>query len=309
MIPLIAPDFASYIALLTTRAEALSLVLVAGYGVGSLIAAGPFTAWMQRLQQLVAQLGTRLDKPNRGIATLVYRGIIAVLMLLIPAIAFAALLMQPLPWLKPVVAFMGVAWFGHCFQTLPTLRIWRLATAGKLPLEINEVDYLFADTHGVIRHLIRARLDAFAIGIVGASLWYLGGGLIAAALYLTLGTAARQFRPTAFGWAARSLFALLDVVPRFLARTTLALAALFTAGARPLHAIAARSWPLFIARLMDVSLGGYSPAGDLPWVGDGTPKPTHTDLRRLLTLTLAATALLVLALNASYIYNLLMKIA
>jgi hypothetical protein len=308
MIPAIALDVAAYPPLLAARAESLSLVLVLGYAVGALLAKGPFAALMQRLRQLVVQLGVRLDKPNRGIATLVYRGIIALIMLLIPTLVFAALLMHPHPWLKPIVGLLAVAWFGHCFQTLPTLHLWRRAKAGKLPLELDEIDYLFADTHGVIRHLIRTRLDGFAVGVVGAGLWYVVGGIMAASIYLALAAAATHFRAPAFGWAARSLFTLLDIFPRIVARVFLTLAALFATGARPLHAITARRWPLFVARLIDVSLGGPCPTGDSLWVGDSTPKPTHAALHRLLTLMLAATVWLVLGLNTAHIYNLLIKL-
>jgi cobalamin biosynthesis protein CobD/CbiB len=308
MIPAIALDVAAYPPLLAARAESLSLVIVLGYALGALLAKGPFSAVLQWLRQQVIQLYTRLNKPNRGIATLVYRGMVAVIMLLIPTLVFAALLMQPQPWLKPVTALLGIAWFGLCFHTLPTYRIWRLAKAGKLPLELAGTDYLFADTHGVIRHLIRTRLDGFAIGVVGAGLWYVAGGVMAASIYLTLAAAATHFRAPVFGWAARSLFTLLDLLPHIVARVLLTLAALFANGARPLHALTARHWPLFVARLMDVSLGGHSPAGEALWVGDGTPKPTHVALRRLLTVTLAATVLLVLALNTTYIHNLLIKL-
>lgn len=289
---LAALHLAPALALLSGRAKWLLLTLAAGYLIGSFLT--PMVApALKYAQRITLRLGYKLDRPNRSVATRVYRGMVVVGLMVLPTTGIAAITASHAPAL---VVVLGIAWFGYCLQTLPSFTLWRRARNGQLPLELNA--YLFADTYGVIRHLIRTRLDAFASGVVGASIWYLLAGFVGSAVYLTLGGLARCYQSPAFGWSVRCLFMVLDLVPQLVARLLLLVAGLLTTGARPFHALAARRWMVFIARLMDVSLGGASPLGDSDWVGDGTPKPDHRALRMLLTLTLAATILFLVVLGA-----------
>ncbi|MFZ4541203.1 MAG: hypothetical protein ACOYNL_05240 [Rickettsiales bacterium] len=250
-----------------------------------------------------------MDKPKRGVATLVYRGIVAVVMLVIPAVIAGAFLSTALPWIQLLSVIGLFVWFGHCFVTFPTLALLKRAKLDGLPLNLPNLNYLFADSHAVIRYLITVRMESFAVGIVGGCFWYVLGGWVFMAPYLVLATAAGAYAPRlAFGWAARGLFALIDAVPRLIARLLLVLAALFTPHTRPIAGLLAPNWRTAVAMTLDCSLGGPSPRGEAAWVGTGTPKATYHQLRRGMMMLVVAAVLLVLLLSASIVVNLLVKL-
>ena len=296
----IIPLFAS----LKLRAEILAAIIVLGYLVGEFLARGPFSMLLDAGDRLVLRL-TKLDKPNRSVATLVYRGMIAVFMLLIPAMFAAALLSQDIPALKIVSYLLLVLWFGHCFETFRTLALWRRAKADGLHLELPWLDYLFADSHAVIRYFVARRIHGFTVGVVGGSFWYLVGGLPLMAAYLTLDATADTYRSAAFGWAARSLFLLMDLVPRFISRVLLTLASLFTPQTKPFRGLFAATASRRIANMLDIALGGPGPKGESPWVGKGTARLSAKHLQRILILILASSVLLVLLLTSPSLYNIL----
>ena len=297
-------DIVPLLALLKLRAEMLAAIIVLGYVVGEFFARGPFAALLDAGDALVVRL-KKLDKPNRGVATLVYRGMIAVFMLLIPAMFAAALLSKNIPALKLATYGVLILWFGHCFQTFRTLALWRRAKVDGLPLELPGLHYLFADSHAVIRYLVATRIHGFTIGVIGGSFWYLIGGLPLMAAYLTLAAIADSYRTLAFGWAARSLFLLMDIAPRFISRILLTLASLFTPQTKPFAGLFAPTARSAIASTLDVALGGPTPKGELPWVGKGTARLTPKHLQRTLTMVLAATLLLVVLLASPTLGNLL----
>ena len=292
------------IVLLKLRAEMLAALIVLGYAVGEFLARGPFAALLNAGEALVVRL-QKLDKPNRGVATLVWRGMIAVFMLLIPAMLGAALLSKNIPALKLVSCALLVLWFGHCFETFRTLALWRRAKADGLPLELPGLHYLFADSHAVIRHLVARRIAGFTVGVVGGSFWYLIGGLPLMAAYLTLAAAADTYRTPAFGWAARSLFLLMDIFPRFLSRILLTFASLFTPQTKPFAGLFSTSARGSIANTLDIALGGPTPKGELPWVGTGTARLSPKHLQRVLTMILASSLLLVVLLASPSLSNIL----
>lgn len=294
--------------LVQSRAETLSLLVVLGCVLGEFLARGPFTHALTTLTSITRTLGHKLDREHRAIATRVYRGIIAVLMLVLPAIALAAAIGQPVAWLKLLTAILMVAWFGHCFSSISTLALYRRAHSSGLPLELPQMSYLFADGHAVIRYLIATRLEAFAVGVVGGCFWYGLGGVMALAIYLVLAGAHAVFQQrAAFGWAARSLFRLANALPAILARALIFLAALFTPHTRPLRGLAESTLLAAAAATLDIALGGPMPTGERPWVGPGTAKLTPVHLQRAMQLLAVAAVLLVLLLAHQQLYNLLIK--
>jgi cobalamin biosynthesis protein CobD/CbiB len=290
--------------LLKLRAQLLAALIVLGYVIGEFFARGPIALLLNAGDALVVRL-KKLDKPNRGVATLVYRGMIAVFMLLIPAMLAAALLSKNIPALKLFSYALLVIWFGHCFETFRTISLWRRAKIDGLPLELPGLHYLFADSHAVIRYLVARRIQGFTVGVVGGSFWYLIGGLPLMAAYLTLAAAADTYRTPVFGWAARSLFLLMDIFPRFISRILLTLASLFTPQTKPFAGLFATSARAGIASTLDIALGGPMPKGELPWVGKGTARLTPKHLQRILTMILASSVLLVLLLVSPSLDNLL----
>ena len=303
----------TYLQLMASRAELLTLVMVGAYGVGEFLARGPLHAMLARGTRVVERLGHKLGREHRGAATLVYRGMVAVFMLLIPAMLLGAITASAAP-LPPalgmlVTVLVLAAWFGHGFATHRMVQRWRQSRTSGLPLEYPGLDYLFADSHAVIRYSVSARMEAFAVSIVGGGFWFLLGGLPLMAAYLTLAAAASAYRQrVAFGWAARSLFGLMDVLPRILSLILLRLASLFTPHTHPLAGLGSGRFTTQIARMLGVALGGPGPGGDAPWVGTGTARLTPTHLGRALALMGVASLLLCLLLASPNIFKLLATI-
>lgn len=299
----------STLQLAQSRAETLSLLIVLGCVLGELLARGPFTQALATLSTITRKLGHKLDREHRAIATRVYRGIIAVLMLVLPAIAIAAALAQPIAWVKLLGALLIIIWVGYCMAPLSSIGTLRRTGRDGVPLSLPNLPYLFADSHAVIRHLISTRLEAFAVGVVGACFWYVAGGLVGMAMYLALAGAYRAFQHrAAFGWAARSLFQLANAIPAILARVLMFLAALFTPRTRPLRGLREPTVLAAAATTLDIALGGPTPGGERPWVGAGTARLTPAHLTRAMQLIAVATVLLVLTLAHQHLYNLLIKL-
>jgi cobalamin biosynthesis protein CobD/CbiB len=297
---------APYLASIASRAEMLAPLLVVAFFIGEFLARGPLSHLLTRGTRLVTRLGSKLNRDKRSVATLVYRGMVAIFMLLVPAMLIAALLSQPIPWVAVLGAFLLVAWFGHCFASFTTLTMWRRAKADGLPLELPGLDYLFADSHAVIRYLVTTRMEAFAVGIIGGSVWYLLGGFPLMAAYLTLAASARAYHNSfAFGWAARSLFGLMDILPRLISLVLIHLAAIFTPHCKPFAQLFAKHWLSHVAGILGVALGGPTPSGETPWFGTGTARLTPQHLGRAIYLLLVASVLCVLLLASPQIYKLL----
>ncbi len=282
-----------------TRAETLVPLLVAALLVGEPLARVTGVArvigWHGRL---AARLERKLNRPNRGVATRVYRGMIALAMMLSLALLLAFALAQPHPVAHWLTLLLLVAVLGYGMASASLISAWRKARAGTEALELPGLDFLFADTHGLRRYLILHHAERFAIYTVGAALWYVLAGVAGMLAYLALADAARYGNGAAFGWAASALFRPLHWLTLLVTGTLLLFAGLFVPGARSWAARRARNFYEWIALQVDVSLGGTMPACELPWVGTGTPKATPTHLARWGLLQMAAAVLLVLVLSA-----------
>ncbi|MDX2095773.1 MAG: hypothetical protein SFW64_07550 [Alphaproteobacteria bacterium] len=297
---------ATYLPLIAERAEYLALLLLPAFGIGELLARGPFTRALAALRRAVATLGRKLDRDTRPVAVRVYRGLIAVAMLLLPMLAATVFLGR----VPPLVALLLLAWFGQCFATISNLRLWRAAPGEALRLEQAGERALFADSHALLRHYIGTRTEAFAVGVVGGGFWYVLGGLPAMGVYLALAGAHHAYRARpAFGWAARGAFALADFLPRLLARGLVFLAGFFTPQTRPFAGLRAKDWQTAVARTLDITLGGPSLAGaQEPWVGEGTARLTGLHARRAVRLLAVAALLLGLLLAGRQMNYILINI-
>jgi cobalamin biosynthesis protein CobD/CbiB len=282
-----------------TRAETLVPLLVAALLVGEPLAR---VTGIRRVilggEHLAARLERKLNREHRGVATRVYRGMIALGMMIALAAALAFALAQPHPIAHWLMLVLVIAVLGHGMASASLISAWRAAKAGTQVLTLPGLNFLFADSHGVIRYQILHHAERFAIYTVGAALWYSLAGVAGMLGYLAVADAARFGNGAAFGWAATALFRLLDALPKAITALLLTVAALFVSGAKPLAARGARSFHGLVAALTACALGGMMPGRELPWVGTGTPKATTTHLARFGLIQTAAGLLLVLALSA-----------
>lgn len=288
---------------LATRASILWLALAVTIAIGWLVGhALKLDRISRSIHMLVRALGRRLNKDKRDAATLAWRGVIVTGMIVLPAFILGAVLDHALAdntrFLLPLLLFAAS-------QRRPgMLALWRAARSGTLTLQMAQPNYLFTDTHALLRYAILDHASRFAINIVGIIFWYLVGGAATAFAYLALGLCAAHFTPElkknlAFGGATDRLFAILDFAPRFIATALLLFAGFFAPGAKPARAVLHfMDFPRFVADLLDIALGGPMPAAyggaNVKWVGTGTPKPEATQLARWL-ITWAVALLLLMA--------------
>ncbi len=285
----------TFLHLISTRAQWLVPVLCIGFLGGEFLARySGINSLAARFHRAIATLARKLNRPKRSTAVRVYRGIVGLIIILVPTVLLGLLLARPVPGFDLLTLFILAALYGRAFATFHLLSLWQRARSAALPLELPGGYFLFADTHAVIRYTILENSERFAI-VVGTSFWYLLGGLPMAFIYLATATTYQQDRTPAYGWAASALFHLLDCLPRLLANIFLILAALFTPGARPFAIFRTRSWRGTVAYLLNIALGGITPDGTLPWIGTGTPKLEANHLLRWLIMRTAATIFLALA--------------
>lgn len=296
--------FLAYIlSILQSRAEILVPLLVAAFAVGGMAAErSGFLALTGGLRGRALRLRVKLNREGRSIGRRLWRGIIALLMILAPALFLGWAVGRHA---SPVAFLLLFMVLGTGFRSTLQLVVWRQAKAGNLPLELPGEAFLFADSHAVLRYLIVQRAEAFATQVVGVSFWYLVGGFPLAFAYVALAEVTPLFAVPVFGWAAMGLFRLVHCIPRLLTLLLFGLAALFVPRARPLAVLRAQPFYAAVARLVGVSLGGVMPDGTRPWAGEGPARVTAADFGRWLLLLVAATVLLVLACAAPAIYKLL----
>ncbi len=303
---------AGLLALIVYRAKALALFTLMAFFIGEKLAElSRLNVAADRLHGLTKTLGRKLNRPTRSVSTRVYRGMVALLILEVPALAASIVLARPSPLGELLVALVMVALLGRGLATFTLVKRWRQAKAGTLMLDADNT--LFADTHGVLRHTITASAEHFATRVIGGGFWFVIGGVPLLFAYLALAMAAAHTTPLrednrAFGWAANRLYRLTDAAPRLLASTALLISGCFVPRMHPLKALQTLShrsfseggWLRMMAELMGISLGGrmVSEAGEveLPWQGNGTAQLTATHLTGWLALLGVATLVWLLML-------------
>ena len=288
----------------------LTLAVMVGEPLAKLLR---FPALRLAIGDIIASLNRKLNRTKRSTATRLYRGMAALVMLLVPTLILAVLLMRPDGWVQLLTVILLVALFGELLRPYQLLRQRRAAKAGKLTLQSAEPHFLFPDTHALLRYTILCAADRVTL-LIGASLYFLAFSIAGLLCYLMLAGAARYYAPAhtgnrAFGWAAHALFSLVNILPRAIAAVLNWLAALFTPRTQPFTALrhprAARYTHGWMAMLLNLSLGGPIPTAagpaTLPWIGRGTPKPEAIHLTRALQLV-GLTLLLWVWMLASTIY-------
>ncbi len=287
---------AHYLEVMQSRAQFLALIIPIAYFIGAAFARGYFTQALRAGQRLITRLGQKLDRPERGPTTLIYRGMVALLMLLIPMVGLSLFLVVPVPWRELLVVFLLIAWFGQAFNTLPDYQLWRRARAGRMTLESVEYNRLFTDTHALLRHRICMHMTAFHVDIVGGSFWYMLADLPAMTAYLIIMAAARSYDRGVFGWAARQLARIMTAIPTAITLLLLRLAAIFIPGTRSLASLRSGDILTATADILGIALEGSLHKNPSGWVGSGTAKVMASHFGCTLGLILVAMVWLTLLL-------------
>lgn len=275
-------------------------------------------------------LQRKLNRPERTLSVRRQRSLIAFVILLVLGLGFGWAL-QHLGTRVPEIA--PLLWFLCLHATTPWttgIELRKAATpAQAMEIFIRRRLPLAApinDMHGAARHYLVETARLWARGAVSPIFWGLlvallhGPTLFAAVLVTTLGEAERVLRQEGARSASflipfAGAEAIANFVPARIAALLLALAAIFTPGARPVAAIrgmfahaeifahANDGWPVAAtAGALRVALQGDGKA----WVGmkDATARADKGDILRGLWLHATATGLLMLILAALLLLSL-----
>lgn len=279
------------------------LMLMAGY-VLSLFLGGSLRQYcglpLRRfVHRRIRTMGERLNQ--RDVATRVWRGLIVVILLLIPCLM--------LDWVLGSSGMFAAIIVGMTADIQPTLwHGWSTVVAAKgqneprmaratatLALEPASAP----DHHGLMRLIILSLTHHFAIVLVGGAFWFALLGLKGLLGYYALATAAHYFREgderwRAFGWAATRAFMLVDILPSFLAAMFLIVASLFVPRAKPFKGLKAymnardEHHARIVAASLSFALGGPRVVNgvvtQIPWIGEGTAQIEGRDMARFMTL-------------------------
>ena len=295
------------LALVVFRAKLLAFMLVVALVLGEKLSAlSRMDHMAQRYHRFAILLGTRLNRPSRSIATLVYRGIIAIVLLEIPVLILAFFLSRNDMLIELLGIVVMVALLGRGFQSHRLMRCLQQAKTGTLALEVDHT--LYADTHGVLRHTIARSAERFSIHVIGGGFWFVLGGLPCTLAYLAIAVAAQHYHADAyraFGWATGHLFRIVHTIPQFFSNLLLLCAGFLIPKTHPLTAVRHircnhREGLSIVAALLDIALEAPtktgSPSSAEGWIGNGTAQLTVVHFTRWLALLVVASVLLWLGL-------------
>lgn len=166
------------------------------------------------------------------------------------------------------------------------------------------------DSHGVARAAIESLAENFSDGVVAPVFWYVLFGFPGLIVYKAVNTldsmiGYRNDRYRAFGFSAARIDDIANYIPARLSGLILAVAAMFAPQAKPgkafrtmfrdagKHRSVNAGWPEgAVAGALGLALAGPRRYPDRivkdPWIGDGTAKATHADIRRALFLYVVA---------------------
>lgn len=251
----------------------------------------------------------RWNDPNRGFGYRRGAGVVALILLLVPAIGAPlaiAELLDRLPrgwsWLVTgLLAAPGLALrslYEHVRDVAVALEANHLPDARHAVSLIVGRDTATLDEHGVARAAIESLAESFCDGIVAPLFWLMLGGLPALWAYKAVNTADslighREDRWRAFGWASARLDDLLNLVPARLAAILLCIVA--GRGWRTMRVDAHRhsspnaGWPeAAMAGALNLALAGPvsydGVAYEKSWIGSGSREATVRDIRHALGL-------------------------
>ncbi|WP_448190249.1 cobalamin biosynthesis protein CobD/CbiB [Azospirillum sp. sgz301742] len=277
--------------------------------------------------RLCAALDRRINRPERGDTTLMMRGALVVLALLLVAVTLGVAIEwtggQERGWIVELAAVLACVRGRSAWVRVRAVR--RALEHGGLPAARMEVADMtrrpvqWLDEHGVVRAAVEHAAKAFDRKVVAPAFWYLLLGVPGMLAWSLIDGADRALghpgtRHERFGHTAARLDDALNAIPARIAGVLLALAAPFlgTASVGSAFATLGRDagkhpsfnmgWPVAAtAGALDLALGGPHRDGgvtvDEPWIGRGKARATAADIGRALGLTALGDLLVVLAVG------------
>lgn len=263
----------------------------------------------------IAQLDRRLNRPERSDGTRKMRGVLLVLIMVGAAalagglITFVARIL-PHAWILEVfvaatlIAQRGL--FEHVNDVARALEHNGLEAGRYAVSRIVGRDPQALDEYGIARAGIESLAENFSDAVVAPVFWFVIAGLPGLMVYKAVNTldsmvGYRNDKYRAFGWASARLDDVLNIVPARLAALILAVAAVFSAGGKPLAALKTvltdsrhhkspnSGWPeAAMAGALGLALGGPRKypglVVDEKWIGAGRARATIADMDRALSL-------------------------
>ncbi|HSV28818.1 MAG TPA: adenosylcobinamide-phosphate synthase CbiB [Candidatus Omnitrophota bacterium] len=263
----------------------------------------------------IAAFDKRLNRPERSESERKGRGVVLVAIMVTGAAAVGGLVTfvartLPHAWIAEVfvaatlIAQRGL--FEHVNDVARALESKGLEAGRYAVSRIVGRDPQALDEHGVARAGIESLAENFSDAVVAPIFWYVLLGLPGLMIYKAVNTldsmvGYRNDKYRAFGWASARLDDWLNLIPARLAGLVIALAALFSAGARPWAALRTMvtdarhhkspnsGWPeAAMAGALGLALGGPRKypglTVDEKWIGSGRARANVADMDKALLL-------------------------
>ncbi|NKB55850.1 MAG: cobalamin biosynthesis protein CobD [Alphaproteobacteria bacterium] len=263
--------------------------------------------------RLIGKLDGKLNKPKRGRATLLVRGLVVTVMVagLAAAVgAAAAWVARHVPYGTALELFLLIvliaqrSLYDHGRAVSVALRRDGLEAGRAAVGHIVGRETAALDRHGVARGAIESLAENFADGVIAPAFWYLVLGLPGLFAYKAINTldsmiGYRSERYRDFGMVAARLDDVVNLIPARLAALLIVFAAAVTPTAYLLRAFRVMwrdagkhdspnaGWPeAAMAGALDLSLGGprryLGGVEKSEWIGDGDPRAEVRDIDRSL---------------------------
>lgn len=265
--------------------------------------------------KLIGFLDDKLNRPQRGRAALLVRGLLVTVFVAGLAAAVGVLcarIARQVPYGTALELFLVVvlvaqrSLYDHGRAVSVALRRDGVEGGRKAVSHIVGRDTSSLDLHGVARGAIESLAENFADGVVAPALWYLILGLPGLFAYKAINTmdsmiGYRSERYRDFGLVAARLDDVVNLIPARLAALLLVFAAAVTPTANPARAFRVMwrdagkhdspnaGWPeAAMAGALDRALGGprryLGGVVKSEWIGDGDARATPRDIDRALML-------------------------
>ncbi len=294
----------------------LLLALMVDAYVGSMRALARFFPHpIKLIERLIAFFDRRLNRDKRSERDRALRGFISVIMISVICIIIGGAIAwlsrnHEWGWILEFILVVSLITQRSLFDQVRA--VGKILTGNNLEdarasiQEIAKRDPSQLDDYGIARTAIEALCRNFVTGVISPIFWYVLFGLPGLLVFKAINIMDHQIghrdpKYHAYGFSAARIDDILNIIPARLAGLFLCLAACFTPKANPLRAFKIMlsdagkhrslnsGWTISAcAGALNLALAGpirySSRVVKAPWVGDGSAKATHKDIRLALYL-------------------------